>query len=162
MFIRTVIERDALNILEIYNYYILKTIITFETSPVSLEEMQKRIREKLTKHDWLVGEVGGKIAGYAYYGTFRERAAYNKTVEATIYLDIEERGKGYGWQIYSRLIQSASENGFREMIGVIALPNPESINLHAKLGFGESGVLKNVGYKFGKYLDIGFWQRSLV
>ena len=124
--------------------------------------MQKRIRDKMSRFDWLVGEVEQKIVGYSCYGTFRERMAYDKTVESTIILDRDETGKGYGKELYRRLLKSATDSGFREMVAVIALPNPESIRLHFGLEFRERGVLKNVGYKFGKYLDIGFWQRSLV
>jgi L-amino acid N-acyltransferase YncA len=161
MIIRKVTETDAPAIKDIYNYYIENTTITFEIAPVSLEEIKKRIRDKVARFDWMVGEVDQKIIGYSYYGTFRERAAYNNTVESTIILDHRNTGKGYGTEIYRQLIKSAQEHGFKEMIAVIALPNPESIHLHLKQGFREAGVLKNVGFKFNKYLDTGLWQKAL-
>ncbi len=162
MNIRQATEEDAGVIAEIYNWYILNTIITFETDPVSPEEMKKRIQEKIIKHDWLVGELNQEIIGYAYYGSFRARAAYNHTVESTIYLSQKSIGKGFGKVLYSNLIKSAKGRGFRELIGIIALPNPESIALHKKIGFEEVGVLRNVGYKFERYIDVGIWQMSVV
>ena len=161
MIIRKATGADAAAIVDIYNYYIAKTVVSFETSPVSLENMEKRISEKLTKYDWIVGEVGEKIVGYAYYGGFKERAAYDRTIESTIYIDKEHLGKGYGRRLYQDLIESAAGHGFLEMIGIIALPNPASTRLHAKMGFVEAGVLKNVGYKFDRFIDIGLWQKSL-
>ena len=153
---------DAERIAEIYNWYILNTIITFETDVVSPQEMTKRIQEKTIKHDWLVGEVNQEVIGYAYYGPFRTRAAYNHTVESTIYLSQESMGKGFGRTLYAKLIESVKGHGFREVIGVIALPNPQSIALHRAMGFAEVGVLKRVGYKFGRDIDDGLWQLSIA
>jgi len=162
MQIRRATVGDAERIAEIYNWYILHTIITFETDVVSLQEMTKRIQEKTIKHDWLVGEVNQEVIGYAYYGTFRTRAAYNHTVESTIYLSQESMGKGFGRTLYAQLMESVKGHGFREVIGVIALPNPQSIALHRAMGFAEVGVLKSVGYKFGRYIDDGIWQLSVA
>jgi L-amino acid N-acyltransferase YncA len=162
MNVRQATEADAGKIADIYNWYVLNTIISFETDPVSPGEMKKRVRGKLDKYDWIVGESDQGIVGYAYYGLFRERAAYHHTVESTIYLPRESMGKGFGKALYSHLIRSAKGRGFREMIGIIALPNPESIALHQKIGFEEVGVLRGVGYKLGRYIDVGLWQRSLT
>ena len=153
---------DAERLAEIYNWYVLNTIITFETDVVSPQEMTKRIQEKLISHDWLVGEVNQEVIGYAYYGPFRTRAAYHHTVESTIYLSQESMGKGFGRTLYAKLIESVKGRGFREVIGVIALPNPQSIALHRAMGFAEVGVLKSVGYKFGRYIDDGIWQLSIA
>lgn len=159
---RQATAEDAARIAEIYNWYILNTIITFETNVVSPQEMMKRIHEKLIRHDWLVGEVNQQVIGYAYYGPFRTRAAYNHTVESTIYLVQESTGKGFGRILYAKLLESVKDHGFREVIGVIALPNPQSITLHQALGFAEVGVLKRVGYKFENYVDVSLWQLSLT
>ncbi|HEX8711036.1 MAG TPA: GNAT family N-acetyltransferase [Terracidiphilus sp.] len=156
--IRRATGSDAQRVCDIYNWYVLHTAITFETEAVHFDEMQRRIREKLDTHDWLVADIAGGIVGYAYYGAFRPRAAYSHTVESTIYIAAEFTGKGIGAHLYSQLIRSAFEKGFREMIGVIALPNQASIKLHTKLGFRESGRLRDVGQKFGKYIDIALWQ----
>jgi phosphinothricin acetyltransferase len=150
---------DAQIISEIYNWYILNTTVTFETEAIDQLETRRRILEKLTTHDWLVAEVSGRIVGYAYYGVFRPRPAYAHTVESTIYLSEGSVRKGLGTLLYSTLIHSAAEKGFRELIGAIALPNAASVRLHAKLGFREAGRLEGVGRKFGSYIDIALWQR---
>ena len=162
MNIRPVSLNDAERICEIYNHYVLNTTITFETAAVSQAEMTERIREKTARFDWIVGEDEGKVIGYSYYGTFRTRAAYAQTVESTIILDKDYTGRGYGSDLYRQLIESASRKGFHEMIAVIALPNPESLSLHRKSGFTQAGILRNVGYKFDRFLDTALWQRSLA
>ena len=162
MQIRQATEDDAARIAEIYNWYIRHTITTFETEVVSLQEMTHRMQEKLSTHDWLVGEVNQGICGYAYYGPFRTRAAYQHTVESTIYLSQESIGHGFGKVLYAQLLDSVQNRGFREVVGIIALPNPQSIALHREVGFAEVGVLKNVGDKFGRYIDVGMWQLSVV
>jgi L-amino acid N-acyltransferase YncA len=162
MNVRQATEADAAIIAEMYNWYILNTIITFETDAVSPDEMKERIYDKLTRYDWIVGELHHEIIGYAYYGPFRPRAAYHHTVESTIYLSQTSISKGFGKVLYANLVESAKSRGFREVIGVIALPNPPSITLHREIGFKEVGVLRSVGYKFGRYIDVGLWQRSLT
>src|SRR5262249_27707877 len=157
MYVRQATAGDAERIADIYNWYILNTIITFETEMVSPQEMQNRIQEKTISHDWLVGEANQEVVGYAYYGSFRTRAAYNHTVESTIYLSQASLGKGFGRALYAKLLASVGDHGFREVIGVIALPNPQSIALHRALGFAEVGVLKRVGYKFARYIDVALW-----
>lgn len=162
MNIRKATEEDAVAIAKIYNWYVLNTPITFETDTVDVDVMKRRILEKRLKYDWLVGEVNKEIIGYAYYGEFRDRAAYSHTVESAIYLPLKNIGRGFGKLLYSNLIESARKHGFTEMIGLIVLPNPGSIALHRKMGFQEAGVLRNVGYKFEKFVSIGIWQLSLT
>ena len=162
MHMRRATAGDAERIAEIYNWYILNTIITFETNVVSPPEMTKRIQEKTIKHDWLVGEVHQEVIGYAYYGLFRPRAAYHHTVESTIYLAQKSMGQGFGRALYVQLLESARSRGFQEVVGVIALPNPQSIALHKAMGFEEVGVLKKVGYKFERCIDVGLWQLSVA
>jgi L-amino acid N-acyltransferase YncA len=161
MDIRPATIADAPIIAEIYNWYVMNTIISFEVAPVGIDEMKARIQDKLEHYDWLIGEIDGEIVGYAYYGAFRPREAYQHTVESTIYIAQKWAGRGYGKVIYKRLIESAKKHGFREMVGLIALPNPSSIKLHEKLGFKKVGVNKGVGHKFGHFIDVGIWQRSL-
>lgn len=161
MNIRQVVDADAPSMVAIYNWYVEHTIITFETQAVSVEEMQARIADKLVKHDWIVGELDGELVGYAYYGTFRPRHAYAHTVESTVYLAQQHVGKGYGRKLYTELIASAQARGYRELIGIIALPNPASILLHRRVGFEEVGILKQAGYKLGRYIDVAIWQKSV-
>lgn len=159
--VRKATGNDAAQLTEIYNGYVAHTNVTFETEAVPVEEMRRRIEERLEKYEWLVGELDQRIVGFAYYGPFRPRAAYFRTVESTIYLAQDCQGQGFGRRLYTALMDSASQKGFREVIGVIALPNPASIALHAGLGFREAGLLRSVGLKFGGYHDVALWQRSL-
>ena len=162
MLIRRAQARDAEILAEIYNGYILNTTITFEEEAITVQEMEKSISEKLLQYDWLIAEIEGKVIGYAYYGSFRARAAYKHTVESTVYLAKDFIKKGFGRELYSALIDSARNKGFREMIGVIAMPNPESIQLHSKLGFIDVGVMRKIGFKMKQYLDVAFMQKSLT
>jgi L-amino acid N-acyltransferase YncA len=159
--IRAVETTDARRIAEIYNRYVVNSTVTFETEPVSEAEMEGRIGRIRKDHDWLVCEEAGRVAGYAYCGPFRERAAYRTTVESTVYVTQESQGRGIGTQLYVELIDRAAARGFREMLGVIALPNEPSVWLHERLGFRRMGHLERVGNKFGQWIDIGIWQRHL-
>lgn len=159
--IRTVQPDDAVEIAAIYNTYIVDSIITFETEKVTATDMLQRIQKISLQYDWLVVLENGSLLGYAYYTSFRERKAYEHTVESTIYLKKGSFGKGMGSALYLALLESIKRKGFREVIGVIALPNPESIGFHEKLGFQEMGVLKNVGFKFDTYLDVAFYQKTV-
>lgn len=161
LYIRQATVSDAQGCSDIYNWYVLHSLATFETVAVDAESMRQRIEEKLRLHDWLVGEMDGQIAGYAYFGSFRPRAAYRHTVESTIYLSQNAQGKGFGKILYSALIESAAAKGFREMIGVIALPNRSSVALHERLGFREAGVLRSVGHKCDRFIDVALWQKAL-
>lgn len=161
MLTRQATLRDAAQIAEIYNYYILNTVITFETEAISTTEMEGRIAEVLKKYDWLVLADGERLVGYAYYGPFRTRCAYNHTTEATIYLHPDYVGKGLGRPLYNELIQNAISKGYKELIGGIALPNASSEKLHESFGFEKVAHFKNVGIKFGQTIDVGFWQKSL-
>src|SRR5262245_4783642 len=107
--IRRATAEDAAALADIYNWYVLNTIVTFETEAVGPPEMGERIREKLLRYDWLVGEQDGEIVGYAYYGAFRARAAYGHTIESTIYLAPSSTGRGFGRTLYQRLMESAAE-----------------------------------------------------
>ena len=162
MRVRAVKDGDIARITEIYNWYILNTTVSFEVEAITPLEMAKRVQEKIQRHEWLVAESNGEIVGYTYYGAYHSRSAYSHTVESTIYLAQEHMGKGFGKPLYTTLIDSAKERGFREVIAVIALPNQGSIVLHEKLGFEVVGVLKKVGHKFGNYIDVGLWQKSVA
>ena len=162
MHIRPAVLADAQAIADIYNPYIRDTVITFEYDPVTAEDIASRIAKTQQAFDWLVMEDDrGKLVGYAYYGKFRERKAYDGTVETSIYFDPVAIGKGYGKMLYLALIDAIRARGYREVIGCLALPNEESVALHDKLGFTKVGHFPGTGYKFGRYVDVGFWQLSL-
>lgn len=161
MLIRAAVLEDAASLAEIYRPFVLDTTISYELVPPDADEMAARIEAKQQAHDWLVLEEDGRILAYAYYGVFRERPAYRHMVESSIYLAPTAQGRGLGRALYTALIASARQRAYREMLAVIALPNPASVGFHERLGFLPAGVLPRSGHKFGAYLDTGFWQLPL-
>lgn len=157
--IRPVNPSDALAISEIYNYYILNTIVTFEMAPVTPEEIAARIQKYSQIGSYLVYEDNKEIVGYAYLSNFRERKAYENTVESTIYLKNGLGGKGIGFQLYSELLSQATSK-YHTIVAGISLPNEASVQLHEKCGFKKVGHFSEVGRKFGEWIDVGFWQKN--
>jgi L-amino acid N-acyltransferase YncA len=160
--IRPVQGSDAAAVARIYQYYVTQTTISFETEPPSADEIAARIRKVIAKHSWLVYESEDTLLGYAYTSTFRERRAYQSTVESTIYLDRAAIGRGIGRVLYQALLDDAATKGYREALGVIALPNDLSVRLHEKLGFVKVAQLEKIGNKFDRWIDVGVWQRHLT
>ena len=156
--IRNAQPADALSIVSIYNYYIEQTTVSFETVPVSTEEMRDRIVSISEKYPYLVYEEGGKVVGYCYASSWKKREAYRHTVESTVYIDAAFQGKGIGRALMSRLIDELKARSFHTIIACITIPNPPSIKLHEKLGFEQVSVFKEVGYKFEQWLDVGDWE----
>ena len=160
--IRPVQLSDADQIAEIYNYYVTETVITFEEDRVSGLEIQKRIENSVgAKMPWLVAEVEGQIVGYAYAGKWRERVAYRFAVESAVYVSHEKLGRGTGLSLYSALLDELEERGMHSVLGGIALPNPASVRLHERLGFEKVAHHREVGRKFERWIDVGFWQIQL-
>jgi len=160
--LRTATRADAESIARIYNHYVANTTITFEEEAVSTGEMADRIAEVASSSlPWLVLEQDGQIAGYAYATKWKERSAYRYTVEITIYLAPGLGGQGLGMQLYQVLFAHLKEAGFHAVIGVIALPNPASIALHEKFGMTKVAHFKEVGFKFGQWIDVGYWEGVL-
>jgi L-amino acid N-acyltransferase YncA len=160
--IRPATESDAQAISDIYNYYIAKTVITFEEQPVSKSEMINRI-EKVTGSSlpWLVAVDDGSVIGYAYAAKWKERSAYRHTVESTVYLSPASVSKGWGTRLYQELFDTLRRASIHVVIGGITLPNPASVALHQKFGMKQVAHFKEVGYKFGQWLDVGYWQVEL-
>jgi L-amino acid N-acyltransferase YncA len=160
--IRTATPLDATRIAEIYDPFVRETTITFEETPVFADEMKIRIAQVTgSGHPWLVMESEGVVVGYAYASTWRSRPAYRYALESTIYMDRHFSGKGWGTALYSALLEVLKSQGVHAAIGCIALPNPESIRLHEKLGFVKVAHFPEVGYKFDHWIDVGFWQLAL-
>lgn len=158
--IRDVKLEDAKRIAEIYNYYIENTTITFEEEPVTEKEIQNRI-ESVKQGLWIIKEIKGIVVGYAYANQFRQRSAFIYSLETSVYIDIDEKSKGYGKDLYKEIINRAKNNGYRVLIGVISVPNKISVKIHKNLGFEKKGEISNVGYKFNKWLDIEYWQKNI-
>jgi L-amino acid N-acyltransferase YncA len=151
--------KDVKAITAIYNHYIEHSISTFEEQILSNRAVQKRLVGITNKYVWLVGEVEGKVIGYAYAGQWKTRSAYRLTVETSIYLKPGTEGKGYGKAIYSELLDQVEQLGYKCLIGGISLPNPSSIKLHESLGFVKIGQFVKVGIKFGEWIDVGYWEK---
>ena len=160
--IRPVQVGDAAAIARIYHPYVTATTISFETEPPAVDEIAARIQKIVARHSWLVYVSEGALLGYAYTSAFRERRAYQSTVESTIYLDRAAIGRGIGRVLYQALLDDAATKGHREALGVIALPNDLSVKLHEKLGFIKVAHLEKVGYKFDRWIDVGIWQKHLT
>jgi len=159
--IRPATTADAAAICAIYNHYVLGTTITFEESPITPEEMENRIRETLASLPWLVWEHDGAIQGFAYASKWKGRCAYRHSTEVTVYLDPKSTGRGVGSRLYEALLTDLRQRNFHAVIGGIALPNPASIALHERLGFRKVAHFEQVGWKFGRWIDVGYWQLLL-
>jgi L-amino acid N-acyltransferase YncA len=160
--IRSATRADAEAIARIYNHYVLNTTMTFEEEAVSPEEMACRIAEALSSSlPWVVLEQEGQLTGYAYATPWKSRSAYRFSVESSIYLAPEVCGHGLGTKLYQVLLPQLKEHGFHAVIGGIALPNPASIALHEKFGMTKIAHFKEVGFKLGQWIDVGYWEGLL-
>jgi phosphinothricin acetyltransferase len=161
--LRSASAADAAPICAIYNNYVETTTITIEEDAVTEQDMAQRIADVgAAKLPWLVLEVSDKVVGYAYATKWRARPAYRYSVESTIYLDREFAGRGLGRMLYSELLDQLRERGLHLVIGGIALPNESSVALHEKLGFRKAAHFTEVGMKFGRWIDVGYWELHLA
>ena len=159
MSIRAATAQDAPAVCAIYNHYVTNTIVTFEEQPVAAREMKARIDAVLERLPWLVLERDGGIAGYACASSWKARTGYRFAAESSIYLAPAEIGRGFGSALYESLLEALRARGIHCVIGGAALPNPASVALHEKLGFTKIAHFRESGYKFGRWIDVGYWQR---
>ena len=160
--IRNVQSTDAERIAEIYNCYVTDTVITFEEDTITGKDICQRIENINTLGlPWIVFESNGIVVGYAYATTWRTRAAYRFTVESAVYVCKDHHGGGVGTQLYQFLFQELKKQGIHSVIGGVSLPNEKSIRLHERLGFKQIGENKQVGWKFDRWIDVGWWQLML-
>lgn len=151
---------DVPAMLAIYGPVVTATAISFETVVPGVAEFEARLAAVAEGH-WLVHDDGDRIAGFAYASPFRARAAYGTTRETTVYLDPECHGRGIGRQLMEALIGRLAADGVHRAIAGIVLPNEASIALHERLGFVHVGTFGQVGRKFDRWHDLGFWQLDL-
>lgn len=161
MIIRACEPKDIPQICEIYNYYISHTVITFEEIPLTVTEMSARIESYTKLHPWLVCEVDGSVVGYAYASKWKERSAYKNTAEVTVYIKNGLAGQGYGKALYSALLDKLKVLGGHVVLGCIALPNETSVGLHEYFGFKKVAHFTEVGCKFNRWVDVGYWQKII-
>jgi L-amino acid N-acyltransferase len=160
--IRFATENDLPGILAIYNDAILNTTAVYNYHAHTLEMRREWLAEKLAKnHPVFVAEENGTIAGFASYGAFRQWAAYKYAMEHSVYVHQDFRGKGIAGSLLTQLIDEAKKRDVHVLIGGIDADNTISIQLHKNLGFAECGYIKQVGYKFGRWLDLIFMQLIL-
>ena len=159
--IRLAALSDAEAIAAIYRPVVETTTISFETVAPDRDEMAKRLADTLASHPWLVCDVDGRVAGYAYATKHRVRAAYQWSVDTSVYVDAACRRSGVGRGLYQSLFAILAAQGFVNAFAGIALPNPASVALHEAVGFEPLGVYRRVGFKLGAWHDVGWWQLAI-
>lgn len=158
--IRLATENDAAAIAAIYRPYVEQAHFTFEEVPPDAGEIAARMANPI--HPWLVAEEEGRVLGFASTSPMRNRAAYRWSVETGIYLAAEAQRRGLGGHLLAAHLDLLERQGFVTAIAGIALPNAASVALHERLSFTLSGIERGVGFKFGRWWDVGRWQRSLA
>ncbi|MEQ1497501.1 MAG: arsinothricin resistance N-acetyltransferase ArsN1 family B [Novosphingobium sp.] len=159
--IRAATAADAPRCAEIYAPFVTDGWTSFELTAPDPAEMAGRIESYATTHGWVVAEVGGQIAGYAYGSPHRTRQAYASSADVAVYIDPAFARRGLGRSLYGSLLPWLKDRRFHAAFAGIALPNPGSIALHEAMGFTALGVYREVGWKLGSWRDVGWWQRLL-
>jgi phosphinothricin acetyltransferase len=159
--IRLANDGDAAAVREIYAPVCEKTAISFETEPPAVDEMRRRIAKTLEQLPWLVCDIRGAVAGYAYASPHRERAAYRWSVDASVYVSARCRRSGIGRALYAALLRILDAQGYYNVYSGITLPNAASVGLHEAVGFRPLAVYEGVGYKLGTWHDVGWWHLRL-
>lgn len=159
--IRIATSADAARCAEIYAPYVTDNWVSFELDPPDTAEIERRIAACRESHGWLVAEVDGRVAGYAYGSPHRTREAYATSADVAVYIDAGFARKGLGTALYAALFSMLRERGVHAAFAGIALPNDASIGLHEAMGFTPVGIYRQVGWKMGSWRDVGWWQRLL-
>lgn len=159
--IRLATPADAEGILTIYAPYIENTSFTFETEVPTIKDFAERINSYLINWPWLVCEIDGIIAGYAYATRHRERTAYQWCTESSVYIHDNFQRSGIARALYTALFDILKIQGFRNVYAVINLPNDKSVSFHENLGFIHFATYEKVGYKLGKWKNVGWWKLSI-
>ncbi|RPH95662.1 N-acetyltransferase family protein [candidate division KSB1 bacterium] len=159
--VRLARDSDTEAMLEIYLPLVKNAYCTLEFTPPSVSDFYNRIATGIETAPWLVCEIGGKIAGYAYAQRFRPRAGYQWATEVSVYVHPDFRRRNVAMGLYTALFDCLRAQGFFTALAVIVLPNPPSVALHEKLGFTAIGVQHDIGYKNSHWRDVGWWELSL-
>ncbi|MDR1238815.1 MAG: GNAT family N-acetyltransferase [Treponema sp.] len=159
--IRPVNTADAPAICGIYNYYIVSTAVSFEENPVSVTEMEGRIRAITAQYPWFVWEEAGEVPAYAYVNTWKERAAYRYAAELSIYVRHGREGRGLGRKMMAHLLEAVRKTDIHTLISGITIPNDRSVALHEKFGFQKIARFREIGFKLDAWQDVGYWELIL-
>jgi phosphinothricin acetyltransferase len=162
--LRPAMRADLPRLTEIYNYYIINTPITFDLKTYTVEERARWFTEHggAGRHRMFVAEKAGEVIGYACTGSFRDKAAYDTSVETSIYLAAEATGRGIGAMLYQVLFDTLKNEDIHRLLAGITLPNDASVKLHRRFGFTDVGVFIECGRKFDRYWDVVWMQRPLI
>jgi len=150
--------KDTQQLLDIYNYYVVNTVVTFDKEPLLFKTFSEKITRINATYPFLVFEENNEIIGFAYGSQFRAKPAYKQSVEVTVYVKNGEQGKQVGTKLYAKLLKILKQQNYHAVLGGITLPNSASVALHEKFNFNKVAHFKHVGKKFGTWLDVGFWQ----
>ncbi len=161
MHIRPVEAADAPAIQAIYAPIVATTAISLEDTPPDTAEIASRIGAIIAAYPYLVAEEDGTLAGFAYASQHRTRSGYRYSVDVTVYVAGHAQRRGIGRALYAALLPAARSLGYHAAFAGIALPNPASIALHEAMGFTPVGTYYQAGFKFGRWHDVGWWQRLL-
>jgi L-amino acid N-acyltransferase YncA len=153
--------RDAADCAAIYAPSVTHGVASLEEVAPDAAELGRRIAEVMARYPWLVAELDGVVAGYAYAGQHRARAAYRWSADVTVYVSGAHHRHGVGRALYGRLFERLAQLGYYEACAGITLPNDASVGLHESLGFRPVGVYRNIAFKFGSWRDVGWWQKTL-
>lgn len=159
--IRQIITSDIPEILPIYNYHVQNTVVTFDIIPLSLEQFTEKVKRISNEFPFLVYIENNEILGFTYASKWRQKPAYNHTVESTVYTKNSAQRKNIGTKLYHELLKQLTVKGYKIVIGGISLPNEPSIKFHEKFGYEKVGHFSKVGKKFDKWVDVAFWQLNL-
>ena len=160
--IRKAVTEDAKSVADIYNYYIKNTHHTFETELLSEEMAAARIVAVSKRYPFLVADLDGQVSGYAYAVRFKLREAYEHSAEVSVYVRNDAKQRGIGTRLYTRLFDKLEDTHVHAILAGIALPNDSSIKFHEKLGFEKVAHFREVGYKLGRWIDVGYWEKMNI
>ncbi len=161
MILRAATSDDAAACAAIYAPFVTDSWVSFELTAPDASKMAERIVDYGRSHAWLVAEIDGIVAGYAYGSPHRTREAYQSSCDVAVYVDPIFARRGVGKMLYGALLPDLKARGFHAAFAGIALPNDGSVSLHEAMGFAHLGIYREVGWKMGEWRDVGWWQRLL-
>ncbi len=161
--VRPATGEDLPAVLAIYTHYVLTTTITFNTAVPDPRVWRERLQRHVVDgpHHFLVAEVDGHVTGFAETLPLRDKPAYARSAEVSVYVAPDAAGLGVGRALYERLLPDMAASGFHRAYAIIALPNDRSVAFHERHGFVHVGTLHEVGRKFDQWIDVGYWEKAL-